>query len=148
VGARRSPAHLPALELANTEADDVVYDLGAGDGRTLIIAAREFGAQAVGIEIGPVHCFVAWLSAHLAGVASQVSMHCGDLHQADLDDADVVYLYLTPFHAKRIAPRLQEKLRSGVRVVSLAADLTDWKPTAFDRTELIFCYEMPPQPGA
>jgi len=145
------PAHYPrirrALEMAGTQPGDTVYDLGAGDGRALIVAAREFGAQAVGVEIEPVHCLVAWVWARVAGISSQVTVRCGDLHKAELGDADVVYLYLTPSHAKRIAPRLQKKLPAGARVVSLTADIADWKPTAFDRTDLIFYYRMPPQPG-
>ena len=136
-----------ALEIAGTLPGDTVYDLGAGDGRALIVAAREFGARAIGVEIEPVHCLVAWIWARVAGVASQVTIRCGDLYKTDLNDADVVYLYLTPLHAKRIAPRLQEKLRAGARVVSLAADIADWKPAEFDRADLIFYYEMPPQPG-
>jgi len=145
------PARYPrirrALEMAGTQPGDTVYDLGAGDGRALIVAAREFGAHAVGVEIEPVHCLVAWVWARIAGVSSQVTVHCADLYKSELDDADIVYLYLTPSHAKRIAPRLQEKLRAGARVVSLAADIAGWKPAAFDRMDLIFYYVMPPQPG-
>lgn len=131
-----------ALEIAGTEPGDTVYDLGTGDGRALIVAAR-----AIGVEIEPVPCLVAWIWACVAGVASQVTIRCGDLYKADLDGADVVYLNLTSPHAKCIAPRLQEKLRAGARVVSLAADIADWKPAAFDRADLTFYYEMPPQPG-
>lgn len=136
-----------AMELAGVQPGETVYDLGAGDGRALVVAAREFGARAVGIEIGPVHCAVAWIKSQLAGVAGRVSIRCGSFYRADLGEADVVFVYVTPPHAARLVPLLARQLRAGARVVSIAADLPGWQPMAVDREHLIFLYHMPPEPG-
>jgi SAM-dependent methyltransferase len=137
-----------ALELAGVRPGETVYDLGAGDGRTLIVAAREFGARAVGIEIEPLHCAVAWATAWFAGVVKRVSIRCGSFYRADLSDADVVFVYVTPQHAARLGALLAPQLRAGARVVSVAADLPGWQPAAVDREHLIFLYRMPPEPGS
>jgi SAM-dependent methyltransferase len=137
-----------ALELAGVRPGETVYDLGAGDGRTLIVAAREFGARAVGIEIEPVHCAVAWATARIVGVAKRVSIRCGSFYRADLSDADVVFVYVTPQHAARLSALLAPQLCAGARVVSVAADLPGWQPAAIDRENLLFLYRMPPEPGS
>jgi SAM-dependent methyltransferase len=137
-----------ALQLANVQPGERVYDLGAGDGRTLIVAAREFGAQAVGIEIEPVHCVIARLWAVIGGVASRVSVRWGDLYRADFRDADVVLFYLTPGHAERLKPLLERQLSPGARVVSLVVDLEGWQPAAVDTDDLLFLYHMPPARGS
>jgi SAM-dependent methyltransferase len=137
-----------ALELANVQPEETVYDLGSGDGRALVIAAREFHARAVGIEIEPVHCAAAWLWALFNGVTRQVSIRRGDLLQADLRDADVVFLYLTPAFVERVRPHLESQLRPGTRVVSLSFDFEGWQPANIDIGHLIFLYQMPPHPGS
>ena len=137
-----------ALQLANVQPGERVYDLGAGDGRALIVAARDFGARAVGVEIEPVHCVTAWLGAVIGGVAPRVSVRWGDLFKADFRDADVVLLYLTPPHAERLKPELERQLSPGTRVVSLSVDLEGWQPAAVDTDDLIFLYRMPPVRGS
>jgi hypothetical protein len=77
-----------ALKLANLQPDEVLYDLGAGDGRVLLIAAREFGAKAVGIEVGPVQCAVIWLRAVTSGFGNQIQIRWANFYKADLRDAD------------------------------------------------------------
>jgi ribosomal protein L11 methylase PrmA len=136
------------LELAHVQPGETVYDLGSGDGRALVIAAREFRARAVGVEIEPIHCAAAWLWALLNGVSQHVSILRGDLLQADLRDADVVFLYLTPAFVERVRPHLESQLRPGARVVSLSFDFEGWQPTDIDIGHLIFLYQMPPQPGS
>jgi hypothetical protein len=137
-----------ALKLARVQSGETVYDLGAGDGRVLVIAAREFGARAVGIEIELLHSVAAWLWALLNGVISRVSIRRGDLFDADLRDADVVFLYLTPAFLERLRPHLESRLRPGARVVSLSFHFEGWQPMDIDIGHLIFLYEMPPQPGS
>jgi len=137
-----------ALKLANVQPGERVYDLGAGDGRALIVAARDFGAQAVGVEVEPVHCVTAWLGAVIGGVASRVTVRWGDLYKADFRDADVVLLYLTPPHAERLKPLLERQLSPGTRVASLSVDLEGWQPAAVDTDDLIFLYYMPPARGS
>jgi SAM-dependent methyltransferase len=137
-----------ALALAGVQPGELVYDLGAGDGRALIVAARAFGARGVGVEIEPLHCAVAWIAARLAGVGRRVSIRRGDLYRADVRDADVVFVYVTPPHAARLGPLLAPQLRPGARVVSVAADLPGWQPAAVDREHLLFLYHMPPRAGS
>jgi SAM-dependent methyltransferase len=137
-----------AFDLAHVQPGETVYDLGSGDGRALIIAAREFGAQAVGYEVEPLHCAAAWIGALFAGVLGQVSIHCRDLYRADLATADVVFLHLNPRFVTDLALPLQSQLRPGARVVSLDFPFDSWEPSELDIGYLIFVYHMPPQPGS
>ncbi len=136
-----------ALRLAQLQPGETIYDLGAGDGRVLIIAAREFGARAVGIEISPVHCLVAWLAARFNGVADQVSIRLGNFYTARLDDADVVFAYMTSREAPRIRFHLERQMRPGARLVTISFDFDCWQPDDYDNQDLIFLYKMPPTPG-
>ena len=136
-----------ALALADLQPGEILYDLGTGDGRVLIHACREFDAIAVGIEISPAHCVIAWLRAFFAGMLDCVSIKMGNFYKHDLTKADVVYAYLTPEHASRIRPRLEMQLRPGTRVVTISADLDGWEPVGFDSEDLIFLYHVPPTPG-
>ncbi len=136
-----------ALQLAQIRPGEVLYDLGAGDGRVLIMAAREFGARAVGVEISPVHCLVAWLSARTKGVEDRVRVRLGNFYTTRLADADVVFAYMTSKQAPRIRRHLEQQLRPGARVVTISFDIDGWQPDNFDNQELIFLYCMPPTPG-
>jgi len=122
-----------------------LYDLGAGDGRVLLMAAGEFIAQAVGIEIGPAQCMLGWLRIWLSGNRDRVRMRCGNFYKADISDADVVFVYATSAPTSRLLPLLEHQLRLGARVVSIAADFQEWQPKLVDRESLIFIYEMPPE---
>jgi len=137
-----------ALEMAEIAPGEVVYDLGAGDGRVLIIAAREFGARAVGIEISPMHCLIAWLKSGLSGFGSQVTIRCASIYTADVSGADVVFAYVTPEHAARLRPILEKQLKSGARVVTISAEMEGWQPDQIDKNDLVFLYRMPPAPGS
>ena len=136
-----------ALRLADLQPGEVFYDLGAGDGRALVIAAKEFGAQAVGIEIGPVQCLVCWLNAFRNRVRSQVRVKRGNFFKAKISDADIVYIYATSKELVRLQTHLANQLRPGARVVTVGSDFPDWKAIKFNREELIFLYIMPPQYG-
>jgi SAM-dependent methyltransferase len=137
-----------ALDLAQVQPGETVYDLGAGDGRVLVIAAGEFGARAVGIEISPIHCAVAWLNARRHQVGGQVSVRWDNFYYTPLGDADVVYAYMTSRQTARLMPHLAEQLRPGTRVVTISFDLPGWQPDDFDQENLIFLYIMPPTPGS
>ena len=134
-----------ALELANLKPDERLYDLGAGDGRVLVMAAKEFDANAVGIEIGPVQCLVGWLRIWFSGSRTRARMRCGDFYKADISSADVVFVYATSSQTSNLLPLLERSLRPGARVVSIAADFSGWIPKVVDRENLIFLYEMPPE---
>jgi SAM-dependent methyltransferase len=117
------------LRLAGVGADDVVYDLGSGDGRILIIAAQKYGARGVGIEIDPALVSQARRNAADAGVSDRVTFSVGDLFAADLTQATVVAMYLSPNIMKRIEPGLRA-LRPGTRIVSHQFPMSGWAPDA------------------
>jgi hypothetical protein len=137
-----------ALKLVNLQPDEVLYDLGAGDGRVLLIAAREFGALPTGLEVGPVQCVLIWLRIVSSGLADRMKIRWGNFFRADLKDADVVYVYATSQEVLKLAPFLQQELKAGSRVVSISADFPEWEPSTFDDRDLIFVYEMPPKQGS
>ena len=135
-------AHPQGANAGNLQPRETLYDLGAGDGRVLVIAAREFGARAVGIEIGLLQCLVAWLAALFNGVRQEVRIEQGDFFKADLRPADVVFAYLTSAQAERLQGRLAFQLRPGARVVTISFDLPGWAAASFDNEHLIFLYRI------
>ncbi len=123
------------LKLARVTPSDVVYDLGSGDGRIVIAAAKKYGARGVGIELDPELIKTATKNARKAGVADKVTFIQADLFKADLSDATVVTLYLSNSINRRIASILQRQLKPGARIVSHRFDMGDWKPEADVRLE-------------
>jgi SAM-dependent methyltransferase len=116
------------LKLADVKKTDVVYDLGCGDGRIVIAAAKTYGARGVGIDINPVRIAEARENAKKAGVEHLVRFEEKDLFEADFRDATVVTLFLLPNINLKLRPRLLEQLKPGTRVVSNTFDMGDWKP--------------------
>jgi len=116
------------LRLAGVGRNDVVYDLGSGDGRLVIAAARDFGARGVGVEIDPRLVAQSVESARRAGVGDRVTFREQDLFQTDIADATVVTLYLSPALNLRLRPKLLRELRAGARIVSHDFDMGDWPP--------------------
>ncbi|MBV8031519.1 MAG: class I SAM-dependent methyltransferase [Betaproteobacteria bacterium] len=130
------------LRLAGTGPADLVVDLGSGDGRIVIDAARKFGARGLGIEIDPKLVELSRENARRANVGDRVSFVQGDVLRVDLSQASVVTVYLLPGLLGRLQPRFLDELRPGTRVVTHAFHMASWKP---DRTE-----KMPvssPHPG-
>jgi tRNA A58 N-methylase Trm61 len=115
------------LDLAAVTSADTVYDLGAGDGR-IVIAAAKRGAKAIGIEINPENARLAWANIEQADVKAEIRI--ADFFQADFSDATVVTLYIGNAMACRLKPRLQT-LRAGTRIVSNGESICGWTP---DRT--------------
>lgn len=117
------------LQLARVNANDVVYDLGSGDGRIPITAVKEYGVQrAVGIDIDPQRIREANQNAQQAGVSDRVEFRQQDLFETDLSNASVVTLYLLRDVNLRLRPKLLRELKPGTRIVSHAFDMGDWKP--------------------
>lgn len=116
------------LELAGVTESDTVYDLGSGDGRISITAAKQHGARGVGIEIKPDLVQRARKRAKLAGVSDRVEFRRQDLFEADFSDATVVTMYLFPEVNLRLRPMLFEQLDPGTRVVSHSFDMNGWAP--------------------
>ncbi len=137
-----------ALKMSGLKPGERLYDLGAGDGRVLIIAAREFGAHAVGVEISPVHCLIAWFRALFSGNNRRVSIRCGNFFSTGIEDADVVFAYITPGITSRLRPFLESQLKNGTRIVILSAEMEGWQPDDIDNQDLVFLYQFPPTPGS
>jgi SAM-dependent methyltransferase len=116
------------LKLANVKKNDVVYDLGCGDGRIVIAAAKEFGARGVGIDINPVRIGEANENAKKASVEGSVRFEENDLFQADIHEASVVTLFLLSDVNLKLRPKLLRELKPGTRLVSNTFDMGDWKP--------------------
>jgi SAM-dependent methyltransferase len=117
------------MRIADVRAGDVVYDLGCGDGRLVIEAARR-GARGVGVDIDPELVRVARANARAVGLDDRVEIREGDLFETDVRDATVVMLFLQPELNLRLRPRLLAQLRPGARIVSHWHDMGDWKPDA------------------
>jgi SAM-dependent methyltransferase len=115
------------LKAAKVGPNDVVYDLGCGDGR-IVVAAAKIGARAVGIDIDPQRIKEANENAAKSGVTGKVQFRQEDLFQADIREATVVTLYLLPSLNVKLRPRLMEQLKPGTRIVSHDFDMGDWAP--------------------
>jgi ribosomal protein L11 methylase PrmA len=116
------------LRLANVKKGDVLFDLGSGDGRIPVTAARLYGIRAVGIDIDPERIREAQDNAKKNGVESLVQFRLQDLFEADFREATVVTLYLLPDLNLKLRPRLLAELKPGTRIVSHQFDMGDWKP--------------------
>jgi predicted O-methyltransferase YrrM len=116
------------LKMAQVKGDDVLYDLGSGDGRIVITAAQKLGTRGVGVEMDPQRIQEANENAQKAGVGDRVQFLQQDLFQTDLSEATVVTLYLLPELNKKLRPRLLSQLKPGTRIVSHEFDMGEWKP--------------------
>ena len=116
------------LKLADIKPSDVVYDLGCGDGRIVIAAAKKFGAHGVGVDIDPARIREANENAKKAGVEKLVRFEEKDLFQADIHEANVVMLFLLNSVNLKLRPKLLRELKPGTRIVSNTFDMGDWKP--------------------
>ena len=115
------------LKLAKVSKNDVVYDLGCGDGRIVITAAKNYGATGVGIDIDPQRIKEANENAKNADVTDKVKFQQADLFTTDFSKATVLTLYLLPSVNLKLRPKIQQ-LKPGTRIVSHAFDMGDWKP--------------------
>jgi SAM-dependent methyltransferase len=133
------------LDLAAVTPDDVVYDLGSGDGRIVITAAKTFGARGVGIDIDPLLVKKAQDNAAAAGVAGKVTFQAGNLFAADISQATVVTLYLLQSLNERLRPKLVRELKPGTRVVSHVFNMgPEWPPEKddYDRQQPIYLWTV------
>lgn len=132
---------------AKIKATDVVYDLGCGDGRMVIAAAKQYGTRGVGVDLDPARIREARANAKAQGVDQLVTFRVGDMFETDLREATVVMLYLLPELNRRLKPKLFAELPPGARVVSHDFDMgKDWPP---DRSvnlgaDGIYMWVMPP----
>jgi SAM-dependent methyltransferase len=142
------------LQLADVKPVDVVYDLGCGDGRIVIAAAKNFGARGVGIDIDPTRIQEANRNAQKAGVENLVRFEEGDLFKADIHEASVVTLFLLSSINLKLRPKLRSDLKPGARIVSNTFNMGDWKPDkqvnlgdstdTFSFSHRIYLWHIPP----
>ena len=124
------------LKLAGVTSTDVVYDLGCGDGRIPITAAKQFGARGIGIDIDPQRISEANANAKATGVTDKVTFLNQNLFTSDFKDATVVTLYLLPALNEKLMPKLKAELKSGTRIVSHAFSMGDsWPPEKTEQIE-------------
>ena len=133
------------LKLAGVKKSDTVYDLGCGDGRIVIAAAKHYGAHGVGIEINPDLVEKARGNARRAHVEALVKFEVNDLFDADIHNATVVTLYLLPNVNLRLRPKLFKELKPGTRVVSHSFSMDDWKPDKQETVDgnIIYLWTIP-----
>ena len=124
------------LDLAKVGKNDVVYDLGCGDGRIVITAAKAHGARGVGIDLNPQRITEANANLKTAGVGDKVKFMVGDLFATDVSPATVVTLYLLPSVNRELRPRLWRQLKVGTRVVSHDFDMgPEWPPEKVEKVD-------------
>jgi SAM-dependent methyltransferase len=132
------------LRLAKVKKSDVVYDLGCGDGRILVEAAKTYGAHGVGVDINPERIQEANELARREGVSQLLNFRVGDLYDVNVQGATLVTLYLLPDVNLRLRPKLQKQLRPGARIVSHSFDMGDWRPnkTGTSEGDTIFLWKI------
>ena len=116
------------LSMAKVSGNDVLYDLGSGDGRIVITAARKFGTRGIGYDLDPERVSEARENARKAGVTDKVRFEQQDIFTAKINDATVITMYLLPDVNMRLRPKLLSELKPGTRIVSHNYDLGDWQP--------------------
>src|SRR4051794_15212106 len=131
---RPNPGGDGMLKIAGVSAAGTAYDLGCGDGRIVITAAKTYGAKGVGVDINPERIEEARANAKSAKVEDKVKFEENDLFKANIGNATVVTLYLLPDVNVRLKPKLMKELKPGTRIVSHSFDMGDWKP---EREEVI-----------
>ena len=105
-------------ELAKVEKEDIVYDLGSGDGTALRVAVKEFGARGVGIEIDPLRFFISSMLLHSNKLSDKVQIRRKNFFDVDISDATVIFVYLVPKALNRLLPKFKKELKKGTRIVS------------------------------
>jgi len=122
------------LQLAEVKKDDVLYDLGCGDGRIVIQAAKQYGTRGIGIDMNPDLVEKAKANAEKAGVSHLVEFHAADGLTVDISEATVVTLYMFKWFNNQMRPKLQ-RLKPGARIVAHDFDIDEWKPTKIETVD-------------
>ncbi|NSW76404.1 MAG: class I SAM-dependent methyltransferase [Candidatus Atribacteria bacterium] len=128
------------LEMSDLKPGEVLYDLGCGDGRILVCAAREYRAQAVGVELNPWLYLLAILRVFFSGHASRVRVIFGNLHTVPLYEADVVTIFLFSHVNELLQEKFRRELKEGARIVSYVWKLPSWVPAVFDSEYNLYLY--------
>ncbi|MDZ7968528.1 MAG: class I SAM-dependent methyltransferase [Nostoc sp. DedSLP03] len=130
------------LKWLELKSDEVVVDLGAGDGRVIILASLLYGSKSIGVEIDSIRYILAKFLILLLGLKGKATVIKGDLYNFDLHNADVVMFYLLPESIQRLRPKLESQLRSGSKIVSFQFPIPSWISVFVDEEKKIFVYEI------
>ncbi len=127
-----TPVVRQMLILAELKSGEILYDLGSGDGRAVIMAAKDFGAKSVGVELREDLVKRALSNIHELGLEKKAQIFQNDIFKVDLSQADVVFLYLTTSANEKVKPKLETELKPGARIVSHDYEVLGWKPHKID----------------
>jgi len=146
IGARWQPTPLKTvramLDLAEVKSEDTVYDLGSGDGRIIITASREYGADSVGIEADPFRYLYVWIRIRLLRLSRKTTVIWGSFFPKDLSRATVVTLFLSQKANDSLKSKLIEELKPGTRIISHWWEFDGWKPEKVDREFKVYLYQI------
>ena len=133
-----------ALKLANVKKGDIVYDLGSGDGKSVIISAKEFGAKGVGVEIDPLRFYISKLLAKIFGVSKNVKFIKKNFYNVNISDADVIFTYLVPKTLAKLKHKFLKELKKGTKVIAVnyEIDLPKIKSIKVDN-RIVYLYRIP-----
>ena len=127
-----TPVVRQMLILAELKPGEMLYDLGSGDGRAVIMAAKDFGAKSVGVELREDLAKRALSNIYELGLEKKAQIFQNDIFKVDLSHADVVFLYLTTSANEKVKPKLETELKPGARIVSHDYEILGWKPSTVD----------------
>ena len=135
------------LEMSGAGPSDVVYDLGSGDARIVLEAARTFHAKAVGVEVDPLKVFYSRLAIAASRLGDQARVVWGNFYHADLGDATIVTLFLSQGTNQRLKKKLLSELKPGTKVISYVWTFDDWAPTSKDERNELYLIVIPERAG-
>jgi ribosomal protein L11 methylase PrmA len=134
------------LEIAEIKPGDILYDLGAGEGRIIIMAAKNFKARAFGFELSPLSLLLAQIKILFSGTSGQAKLICRNFYNQKLSKADVITCFLRPKPMEKLKGKFKKELKPGTRIVSYAFSIPGWKPEKVvkvnEKTSPIFLYEI------
>jgi len=146
IGAGWSPTPLPTvrrmLSLAEVKPKDIVYDLGCGDGRIIIMATGEHGARSIGIEADPFRVLYTWVRIIISGLSKKTGVIWGNFFRRNLGEASVVTLFLSQSANNNLKKKLTQELKPGTRIVSYYWTFNGWRPKKVDRKFQVYLYEI------
>lgn len=129
------------LKMAKVSRNDVVYDLGSGDGK-IVLSSAKIGAKAIGVEIDPLRVFISRIKIKLTGLDKLAKIIQKNLFEINVKDADIVTLFLLPQTMKKLENKLRKELRKGAHVVSYKFTFKKWKPSKIDNENKIYLYKV------
>jgi precorrin-6B methylase 2 len=128
--------------LAKITENDLIYDMGSGDGTALITAAKKYGARGVGVEIDPLRVWISKIAIKFAGVSEQITIRRSNFFAVNISHATVVFMYLIPKTLNRLKPKLLKELKPGTRIVTFVYKL-DLPLIASDEKNEVYVFEIP-----